>query len=186
MGTTFCAAAAICIAASIFSPPGARGEVVDSSALGFTVRNVVQISAAPESVYVSLVRDVGSWWNPVHTFSGDARNLSINAAAGGCFCERLKNGGSVRHMTVVYANPGSVLRLEGGLGPMQPMGVAGSMTWSLVKSGEGTTLELRYSVGGYNPHGLQSLAVASDFMLKEQLGRLKNFVETGNASTGEK
>lgn len=179
-------AAALVTTAATFLPAGARGEVIDSSALGFTVRNAVQISAPPESVYVILVRDIGRWWNPAHTFSGDARNLSIDAAAGGCFCEKLKNGGGVRHMTVVHANPGSILRLEGAIGPMQPMGVSGSMTWSLDKSGEGTSLVLTYSVGGYSPHGLQAMAVASDFMLKEQMGRLKNFVETGNASTGEK
>jgi hypothetical protein len=183
MGTILRASAALLIAAVPLLPSSARGEVIDSSALGFTVRNVVQISATLQSVYDNLVRDVGRWWNPAHTFSGDARNLSIDAAAGGCFCEELKNGGSVRHMIVVFANPGSVLRLEGAIGPMQPMGVTGSMTWSLVKSGDGTNLELTYSVGGYSPHGLQKIAVAADDMLSEQMGRLKNFVETGNAST---
>ena len=39
--------------------------------------------------------------------------------AGGCFCERLKDGGSVQLLQVVYAAPGEGLRLRGALGPLQ-------------------------------------------------------------------
>ena len=49
----------------------------------------------------ALTDDVGRWWNPEHSYSGVAANFSIDARAGGCFCERLKDG-SVAHMTVVF------------------------------------------------------------------------------------
>ena len=166
--------------------PRARGEVVDSSASGFTVRNRVRIAATPEAVYDRVVRDVGGWWNPAHTFSGDALNLSIDDKAGGCFCEKLKGGGSVRHMTVVYANPGKILRLEGGLGPLQSMGVAGVLTWTLTPDAGGTVLELTYCVGGYTPGGLQRISSMADRMLNEQVGRLKNLIEMGDPSGGGK
>jgi uncharacterized protein YndB with AHSA1/START domain len=159
----------------------AYGEVIDSSAAGFTVRNVIQIAVPPEAVYDRLVHDVGHWWSPDHTFSGDALNLSIDARANGCFCEKLNNGGSVRHMIVLYADPGKVLRLEGALGPLQSMGVTGSMTWTFSKSGNGTKLDVTYSVGGYSPRGLQKISTAVDFVLNEQIGRLKNLIETGSA-----
>jgi len=75
-----------------------RAEVKDSSAIGFTIQDTVIIAANPNDVYHSLVADVGRWWNSAHTFSGDANNLSIEDKAGGCFCEKLENGGSVRHL----------------------------------------------------------------------------------------
>jgi uncharacterized protein YndB with AHSA1/START domain len=173
---------AIVLPALVLVRTSSYAEVTDSSAIGFTVRQVVQIAAAPEAVYDRVVNDVAHWWNPDHTFSGDASNLSIEGKADGCFCEKLPHGGSVRHMTVVFASPGKLLRLDGAIGPMQSMAVTGSMTWTFTGSGPGTKLELTYSVGGYSPHGLQMIAIASDSVLKEQVGRLKSLIETGKAA----
>jgi hypothetical protein len=39
-----------------------------------------------------------------------------------------KNQGGVRHMQVVYVDPGKTLRMIGGLGPLQSMAATGSMT----------------------------------------------------------
>jgi hypothetical protein len=91
----------------------------------------------------------------------------------------LEGGGSVRHLVVVYAEPGKTLRMAGALGPLQSMAVAGSLTWSLSKADNGTKAELTYTVGGYSPGGLQSLAAPVDKVLLNQLTRLKNYVETG-------
>ena len=85
------------------------------------------IQASPENVYAALTGKVGSWWNPEHTYSHDSRNLSIDARPGGCFCEKLDNGGGVEHMKVVLAWPGRMLRMTGALGPLQGSGLAGSM-----------------------------------------------------------
>ena len=35
-------------------------------------------------VYDALVGQIGSWWNPEHTYSHDAKNLSIDPRPGGC------------------------------------------------------------------------------------------------------
>jgi uncharacterized protein YndB with AHSA1/START domain len=156
-----------------------RGEVIDSSAHGFTLKNTVTIAATPNDVYRHLVANIGRWWNPAHTFSGASQNLSIEDKANGCWCEKLEGGGSVRHLVVVYAEPGKTLRLAGALGPLQTMAVAGSMTWSLSKADSGTKVELTYTVGGYRPEGLQSLAPPVDRVLSNQLTRLKNYIETG-------
>ena len=96
----------------------AHADVLDSAGNGFTVKVTVNIQAAPEEVYRKLM-GVGEWWNPQHTFSGDAHNLSIEARAGGCFCEKLPNQGGVRHMEVVNVMPGKALVLSGALGPLQ-------------------------------------------------------------------
>ena len=159
--------------------PSPLVEVLDSAPSGFTVRSSVTIAESPARVYRNLV-EVGSWWSSAHTFSGDAKNLSIRARAGGCFCEQLNRGGATRHLEVVHVVPGRLLRLRGGLGPLQEMAVSGVLTFTLTPSGESTEVELKYSVGGYRAGGMEPLAAPVDQVLAEQLTRLKNFSETGS------
>jgi uncharacterized protein YndB with AHSA1/START domain len=176
-----CRLGAILLLAVVLLGAGrARAEVVDSGAGGFLVRGEATVQSAPDAVYEALTKDIGGWWDSEHTFSRDSRNLSLDARPGGCFCERLPDGGGVRHMTVVFASPGKRLRLTGGLGPLQALGVAGSMTWSLAESEGGTMVGLTYSVGGYFEGGLQGMAPAVDSVLQVQLTRLKRYVETGD------
>jgi uncharacterized protein YndB with AHSA1/START domain len=156
---------------------GLRAEVVDSSATGFTTRNTTTIAAPPSEVYKRLVNDVGRWWDPDHTYSKNSSNLTLDARAGGQFLEKLENGGSVVHMTVVYAAPGKALRMVGGMGPLQALAVSGSMTWLLTPEGTGTRVELIYAVGGYKPGGLADMAALVDKVLAGQLERLKAYVE---------
>ncbi len=112
--------ATLCLAALLATtmPRWAKADVVDSAANGFTLKLVLNIQAAPDEVYRSLLRPA-DWWNPQHTFSGDAHNLSIEPKPLGCFCEKLTDGGGVRHMEVVYLQPGKTLRMLGALGPLQ-------------------------------------------------------------------
>jgi len=152
-----------------------RGEVLDKSPAGFLVKNTATIAAPAERVYGALAQ-VGSWWQQDHTWSGDARNLSLDPKAGGCFCEKLKNG-SVQHMTVIYAAAGEKLRLSGALGPLQEAGVIGTLTFDLAKSGDATLVTVTYSAGGYYQGGLEKLAGPVDQVLAAQLAGLKKFVE---------
>ena len=144
---------------------------------GFLVRYELAIGAPPAKVFDSLI-NVGSWWSEKHTYSGDSRNLSIDARAGGCFCEKLPNG-SVEHMRVVFVAVNQALRMTGALGPLQASGVAGAMTWRLSPAASGTRLELAYSVGGFMAGGFDSIAPAVESVLREQADRLKRFAETG-------
>jgi uncharacterized protein YndB with AHSA1/START domain len=139
------------------------------------------IGAPAARVYDALVGQVGTWWNPQHTYSGDSKNLSIDPRPGGCFCERLPSGG-VEYMRVVYIRPNEMVRLTGGLGPLQASGVSGSMTWRLSAAEIGTKLELIYSVGGFVVGGFDSIAPAVERVLGEQADRLKRLVETGTPS----
>ncbi len=150
---------------------------------GFLVKFEVSVNAPAAKVYDVLVGEVGSWWNPEHTYSHDAKNLSIDPRPGGCFCEKLPNGGGVEHLRVVYVAPREVLRLSGGLGPLQASGVAGSMTWKLTGGPDSTRFELSYSVGGFIQGGFEKIAPAVEAMLREQFDRLKLFVETGKPTT---
>jgi uncharacterized protein YndB with AHSA1/START domain len=146
---------------------------------GFLVKLETNINGPPAKVYDALVGQVGSWWNPEHTYSHDAKNLSIDPRPAGCFCEKLPNGGGVEHLRVVYVAPREVLRLSGGLGPLQASGLAGSMTWKLTGGAENTRVELSYSVGGFIQGGFEQIAPAVESMLNDQLNRFKLFVETG-------
>ena len=154
-----------------------RATAADVTPSGFLVRYELVIGAPAAKVYDSLI-SVGSWWSEKHTYSGDSRNLSIDARAGGCFCEKLPNG-AVEHMRVVYLKANEALRMSGALGPLQASGVSGAMTWRLSPAASGTKLELTYSVGGFLAGGFEAMAPAVEAVLKEQADRLKRFVETG-------
>jgi len=156
------------------------GEVVDSAANGFTVKTTLTIKAAPDTVYRQIIH-VGDWWDSAHTFSGDAHNLSIEEKPMGCWCEKLPQGG-VRHMEVVFLSPGKKLVMIGGLGPLQTMATTGSITFQLSPVEGGTKLEVTYTVAGYLASGLNNLAAPVDSVLGQQVGRLKNFMETGKAA----
>ncbi len=170
-------AALLCFATAAYA------EVADMNASGFLIKHEVIVNATPANAYKALVDEVGGWWNPAHTYSTDASNLSIDAWPGGCFCEQLPNGGGVQHMSVVYASPGQIVRMMGALGPLQSSGLAGSMTWKFTPAGPSVTkIELSYSVGGYLQGGFEKIAPAVDRMVGEQLGRLKTFIETGRPS----
>ena len=154
----------------------AEAEVKSVAPSGFEIVETMTIHAPPEQVYAALGK-IGQWWSSSHTFSHDASNLSLDLKAGGCLCERLKDGGSVQHLIVVYAAPGEGLRLRGALGPLQMEGVDGTLAWALKPSEGGTNLTQSYVVGGYIRSGMDNWAPKVDGVLHEQLDRLQRFVE---------
>jgi len=153
-----------------------KAEVKSVAPSGFEVVETMTIHAPPDQIYAALGK-IGQWWSSSHTFSRDASNLSLDLKAGGCFCERLKDGGSVQHLIVVYAAPGEGLRLRGALGPLQMEGVDGTLAWALKPSEEGTNVTQSYVVGGYIRSGMENWAPKVDGVLHEQFDRLRRFVE---------
>lgn len=153
-----------------------RGDVVSRGDHGFQLRIEVIVAAPPEQVFEALVNRVGAWWDPAHTFGGDASRLSIDARPGGCFCEQL-SGGAVQHLVVSYADRGRQLRLLGGLGPLQELGVGGALSFSLTSSEEVTAVVVTYNVSGFFPEGTADWAPAVDCVVTEQVQRLKAHVE---------
>ena len=157
-----------------------HAEITDSSANGFTVRGSLNVKAAPADVYSKFMHNVGDWWNPDHTFSHNPHNLSIEEKAGGCFCEKMPDGGGVRHLEIVNFSPGKQVVLTGALGPLQSIAATGSMTVRFAPADGGTKLEVLYTVTGYLPAGMNTWAGPVEGVLKEQFERLKNYVEQGN------
>lgn len=157
----------------------ARAEVVETSPTSLQVKQTVEIAAPAAKVWAALGQIAG-WWDSAHSWSGDAKNLTLDLKAGGCLCEaNLPGGGSAHHMTVLIAMPGKTAVLEGAIGPLVYSGAAGHMVWSLAEKDGKTALTQTYFVGGYYPGGLDKMAGPVDGVMSEQLARLKAYVETG-------
>jgi uncharacterized protein YndB with AHSA1/START domain len=156
----------------------ARAEVVEAIPGGLQVKETTEIAAPASKVWAALGQ-VGGWWSSEHTWSQDAKNLTLDLKPGGCWCEVLPGGGGARHMTVTLISPAKSVILDGTLGPLMFSGASGHLVWSLAEKDGHTTLTQTYYVGGYFPGGLDKLAQAVDGVLTQQLGRLKSYVETG-------
>ncbi len=147
----------------------ANAEVVKSSADGFIVRQKVTIRRDQTHVFKTMTHKVGTWWNPDHSFSGDAGNMRIDRD---CFCERWGDN-LVRHLNTTIWRENDKVVLQGGLGPLKELGLSGTMIWSLTSTDDGgTSLSWNYHVYGYSETDLPGLATAVDGVLKEQLERL--------------
>ncbi len=169
--------AAACIWAAAAA---AQAEVLDSAPGGFSTQTIIETPRSRNEVYDAFIQDIGRWWNPDHTVSGTAGALYLDARPMGCFCESLGTGAGLVHLTVTFVNPGVLLRLSGGLGPLGLLGTSGNMTVEFEDLDEGTRVTLRYVVGGYAPDGLASLAGPVDAVLGDQLRRFGVYLEQGS------
>lgn len=154
--------------------PASRTDA--SSAGHIEFRYTFKTSAAPDRVYAAIT-GVARWWDSNHTYSGNASNLSLDARAGGCWCEQVADGGSVQHMTVLAAMPGRLLRLSGGLGPLQAAPVTAVMTWTIKRDGSGSEVDMSYLVSGYLRGGLDAIRADVDGVLSHQVERLHGYIE---------
>ncbi len=164
-----------CTAALLGASPAAA-EVKSAEDNGFSIVWAATVAAPPDRIWAELGQ-VGHWWNPAHSWSGEATNLSLTPVetrhSGVEVGEKLsKSKGSVEHLRVVFADPERLLRLTGGLGPLQSMAVSGVMDWGMKPVAGGTELTLRYTVSGAISGGGKALAPAVDGVLGEQFKRL--------------
>jgi hypothetical protein len=86
-------------------------------------------------------------------------------------------------MRVVQARPGKLLRLQGGLGPLQGEAVIGTLTFSLKAVPGGTEITQNYIVGGFIRHGADKLAGPVDQVLAEQLSGLARLLGDKGAAS---
>ncbi|WP_309622173.1 SRPBCC family protein [Novosphingobium sp.] len=174
---------AAALAGAVLAMPGqSAAEVAVQGESSFVVTLAVEVPAAKADVWKALIAPA-KWWSSNHTYSGDAANLYIDSQATGCFCEKIpkpadapadQRMGSVEHMHIVYADPAhGVLRLTGGLGPLQGEPVAGVWTITL-KPGEGggTQIVWDYAVNGLVRQKADVIGPMIDMVMGEQLARL--------------
>lgn len=161
--------------ATAFALP-AYAEVKDATPAGFTVENSVLIAASPARVWQAMTADIDHWWPKDHSWWGKAARLSIDARAGGCFCE-IADAQQAQHLQVVFVDPEKTLRMTGALGPMQGMGLHGVAEWTLQAEGAATRVTWRYRAGGYSPDDLRVLAPVVDKVQAQQLDGLARWLQ---------
>jgi len=179
MRTRVSGACGVVLAAMMLSGP-ASAEIVSAGPGGFNIRYVVDAPNVPAPIVWAALADIGKWWDPSHTYSGDARNLSLDPVVRGCFCEKLSLYAGVEHARVVYALPAKTLRLSGAFGPLQEFGVSGSLTWQIEPAGGGSRITMTYSASGYADRPLSDWAPLVDEVLVAQVKRLGRLVNGSN------
>jgi uncharacterized protein YndB with AHSA1/START domain len=155
--------------------PFARAAVSEADAGHFVLHYTIAVKTPVANAYANVV-DVARWWSSDHTYSSSAKNLRLDARAGGCWCEKW-DGGSVQHMTVLLAMPGKLLRLGGGLGPLQSGAVDGTLTFSFKATEGGSEISVDYAVAGFFTGGLDKVAGGVDQVLGAQIERLRQLSE---------
>lgn len=150
-------------------------KVLHSTATGFAIENSVTVPVDADTAWKALVKDVDRWWPKDHSWFGAEGRFRIEPRAGGCFCETAGKREAL-HMTVNHVDPGKLLRMLGGLGPLQGMGLHGALEWRLVAVEGGTRITLHYVVGGYTNQDLVKFAPVVDHVQSLQLGGLARWL----------
>jgi uncharacterized protein YndB with AHSA1/START domain len=154
---------------ALFLPVATPAAVVQSSPDGAIVKHHFHIAASPQAAWNVLVHPE-LWWPSDHTWSGDRANLRLEAQAGGCFCENWGES-SAEHGRIVMAQPGTLLRIRGALGPMQEMAVTAVLTVKLAATDSGgTEATVTYRISGDASHKLDAFIPAVDQVIGLQFG----------------
>jgi len=156
----------------------AAAEVVSAGANGFEVRHSVNL-VIPQQKAFSAFSEVQNWWSKDHTYSGNAANLSLQLRPGGCFCERLDNGGGIEHLRVTYVQPGERIVLSGSLGPLLYEATSGVMDVKVERIAGGSRITMDYKAAGFAKGGAAELAPIVDKVLGEQMKRLRVYAAGG-------
>jgi len=168
-----------CLLLAAMAAPVAA-KVVPAENGGFISTQHGETKASPEEVWDELVHPE-RWWNKAHSWSGSAADFSMTVVPGGCFCEKLPNGGFAEHARVIFAEPPRVLRLSGAFGPLQGEALVGTLTIRISPGKNGATaIVFEYAVGGNSRLALQDIAPLVDGVMANQHGRLLKQAESRN------
>lgn len=154
-----------------------EARVVQSAPDGFVSSSEAVLPLPPDQVWTALLA-WNAWWDPAHSYSGAAGAMELQPEAGAALMERW-SGGSVRHAVVLSVLPPSLLRLSGGLGPLQALPVDAVLDFSLKAQGSGTRLTMIYRVAGNPAAKLDTLATPVDAVMVAGFARLVRFANTG-------
>ena len=157
-------------------------QVIGSDNHGFQIKIESEVNVEKAVAYQQFLQ-VNQWWHPDHTWFGKSEKLSIDANVGGCFCE-IDGEKQAMHMTISYVDPNNEIKMVGGLGPLQMMGLNGGMSWKFdAIDATRTKITFHYQVSGYMNGGLTKLAPIVDKVQRTQLTRLTNLLNTGHVDT---
>jgi len=156
----------------VFLMASVSAEVKVASKTGFQTVATCTVDLAAAQAYQKLIADFSTWYDASHSYSGQPENLSQDLEKA-CMLETLPDGGYVRHMEIVYHQPGKMLRMTGGLGPLQGMGVSGALSFAFAETDGKTNVTLTYNVSGADFLQLDKIAAPVDGVLASQLKRFE-------------
>jgi hypothetical protein len=82
---------------------------------GFTFEHNLMLPGSTEEIYDAVTGDISGWWD--HSFSENPLKFYIDPKPGGGFYEIFnESGDGVLHATVIFAERGKMLRMDGPLG----------------------------------------------------------------------
>ncbi|MBU1325681.1 MAG: hypothetical protein KJ676_10595 [Alphaproteobacteria bacterium] len=138
--------AAAALFAAVAGP--AAAEIVSRSENAFTLKFTGRTALGPAGVPTALSQ-LPLWWDPAHSYSGDATNLSLDLSPGGCWCEKLEDGTDFDHGRTLSVVPGE-MRFHAPFGPLRSMATKADLvvtyplvdgvvtpTWTFVVEGPG-------------------------------------------------
>ncbi|HET9485361.1 MAG TPA: hypothetical protein VFO79_15475 [Xanthomonadales bacterium] len=161
---------------SLFALP-VHAELTQSAPDALESRHVFRIEKTPAEAWRVLIKPQ-RYWPRDHTWSGDPGNLSLEARAGGCFCEKWKDA-SAEHGRVVMSQKDALLRIRGAFGPLQALAVTGVVTVELSAKDGGTEAIVTYRVSGDSLHQLDKFAPVVDKVIGQQFGRFADLATDG-------
>lgn len=163
--------AAMALAAAAFAP-AAHADVKASAADAMIIQVKGEIPLSRDDAWSRLLNPA-SWWLKDHTYSGDSTNLTIDAVAGGCWCE-LWEDGEVEHGRVIYLKRNETIRFDAPLGPLQGLGVNAVVTFTLANGSAAgrTAITADMVVVGSSLSGLDRLAPVVDQVIAQQVKSL--------------
>jgi hypothetical protein len=163
----------VAIALLVAASP-ASAEIVSRGENAFTLRFAVGLEASREDV-IDAVRNVPAWWDPAHSYTGDAANLSLAFQPGGCWCERMRDGTNFRHGSLVSIEPDRV-RFDAPLGPLNGKATRADLIFSAGPENRGTLAAMEFVVEG---PGVGAFADAVHGVMQQGWTRYVRFIEYG-------
>jgi len=142
---------------------------------GYTITQEVTYSVPPDTLFDIMTGNILPWWD--HHFSEQPKALYIEPKAGGGFFEIFDDAGhGAKHATVILAERGKTLRMDGPLG-LSGRAVQMVSTWQYDPAPGGTKLSLTVNLSGQiDDEWSQRIAKVWNHFLIEQL---KPYIESG-------
>ena len=158
----------------------ASAAVVSAGDNGFEVQNSVNLVVPQADAYAAFGQ-INQWWNNEHTYSGNAKQMSLQLRPGGCFCEPLDNGGGIEHMRVTFVQPGERVVMTGSLGPLLYEATTGVMDVKFERIAGGSRVTMNYRAAGFAKGGAAAMASLVDQVLADQMKRYRVYAASGAA-----
>lgn len=134
--------------AVLLTASSSRAEVVSRSENAFTLTFTGSTALGPAGLPAAMA-DVSQWWDPEHSYTGDAANLSLDLTPGGCWCEAMPDGTAFDHGRTVSVVFGE-MRFHAPFGPLRSVATRADLivtytvadrrvtpTWTFIVEGPG-------------------------------------------------